>query len=976
MQFKMKVSFALCAVLVVLASVASAASSNTPIVFMDSAGYGDDSAGSVQSEFGMQSMSTPWGLPLAAEITAMGSGFDNRSGSRTLFRTDSGLSSRSRLVRCADVDSSAAGHDYFDEDFSSLDNWTVNANGGNVDIISDGLSLSTSGAPGQFPCLVLNPNPFPTSAAFVLRVGMQFTSINPYGDGLVVTAANGNGIWSYWADTNANLSGMDLDPHTLEWDYSNGLQAFLIDGVAQDIANNRHIGNSTTRPTGIRLGNPATVPPCWPWTSFTVSYIEVDAVDSAAASPTSIEPALGDTTTVGWSTTDSTAESIVILDSSGATIDSVGIDLGTADSSGTYSGSVTWAPDPFTPVGHYTIGFGFSDHTTDSTGATITVKPTVYDVYSASGPDDEPEIHYTLSADVTSCGVQVGTDSGDIITGRTDGGTDQSVVWDLAVDSSGGCPPSGTYPVTITTQPQAGPNLLLTTDSPEYPMVSGNPLTITVTIQEPVERPQAQSARLTATIFDSDGDQVRSWLNGDNINQDSVDIDNLTEYSSPGSTAMTWNGNDDSGDPVGSGTYTLVLFARDDSGVIAGAGCESQCVTAQIDITDPPSVTLTFPDEGDDSDDGEASGYTDSAQSVSYSYDGGTTWQTVTPDSTGEFYISEDQTPGPHTLDLRTSNGSLQATASAPYFVNGFTTTSPASDARFDPLTNGSIPLQFTSSCADTVNVYVVDNYQQDTCIGYQNAVTAASVLNGTTSREVIRAITSALAVTSGANSVSWDGLDSAGHPVPPGLYGIVVERTDTDELLDASSETEVVIQHPAGAPQISNVNTLVQGSCACVAWTTSVPTTGYLIYESDDDNGVYGKIAAPGGAAVTHTAWIPGTGPNATYTYCVVATDPTSGASAVSSLGTLTTGNGPIMGSTSLLFASPTEMDITYDSEESCRITPAWSQCLSPRRSNTPRQVRTCRPINGIRLPTPRRPPLRYSSLPASTLMRSMFTE
>ncbi len=95
------------------------------------------------------------------------------------------------------------------------------------------------------------------------------------------------------------------------------------------------------------------------------------------------------------------------------------------------------------------------------------------------------------------------------------------------------------------------------------------------------------------------------------------------------------------------------------------------------------------------------------------------------------------------------------------------------------------------------------------------------------------------------------------------------------------------------------------------------MPTTGYLIYESDDDNGVYGKIAAPGGAAVTHAVWIPGTGPNATYTYCVVATDPTSGASAVSSLGTLTTGNGPVMGSTSLLFASPTEMDIAYDSEE-----------------------------------------------------------
>ncbi len=415
--------------------------------------------------------SNPW---LSQQIVADSAGYDiyGNGSAASMQQIVPACPGWRSVARMAAMDDAPANDESFREHFDSLDNWTVNENGGNVDI-SDGLSLSTSGTPAKFPYLVLNLNPFPTDSNLILRVGMQFTSINPYGDGLVVTGSEGNTIWWYWADSFANCAGMDTDYHTLEWDYSNGLQAFLVDGVAQDTTDNLHVSNSSTRPTGIWLGNPVTVPGAWPWTSFVVYYIEVDGIDSAVASPATIEPALGDTTTITWSTTDSTAQSIVIIDSSGAAIDSVGIDLGTPDSSGTYSGSVTWPSyeNGWPPIGHYTIGFGLTDDTIDPTGGTITVKPTVYNVYSASGPDDEPEIHYTISADVTSCGVQVGTDSG-IITGPTSGGTDEHVTWNGIADSSNGCPPAGTYPVTITTEPQACPNLLLTTDSQEYSMLS------------------------------------------------------------------------------------------------------------------------------------------------------------------------------------------------------------------------------------------------------------------------------------------------------------------------------------------------------------------------------------------------------------------------------------------------------------------------------------------------------------------------
>jgi len=184
----------------------------------------------------------------------------------------------------------------FREDFNGpLDSslWTVYSNGGNVSVSNGMLQLSTPVGTSAFPYVVLNTNPFP-SGNFIMRVGMEYPSVGFFGDGLVAgTLAPTNGqvmsnydqyrCWQYWADTNHSTTN-NSNYHSFEWDYSNGLTAFYMDGVRQTPANDPiysvQVFDPISRPSTIWIGNGRPTPgnSTIAWSSVSIDYIDVTAV--------------------------------------------------------------------------------------------------------------------------------------------------------------------------------------------------------------------------------------------------------------------------------------------------------------------------------------------------------------------------------------------------------------------------------------------------------------------------------------------------------------------------------------------------------------------------------------------------------------------------------------------------------------------------------------------------------------------------
>ena len=176
----------------------------------------------------------------------------------------------------------------FREDFDSLDTsrWTVYRNGGSASVSNGLLSLSTQGdGKVAFPYLYLSSNPFPTASDFVMKVRMRFTSLQPYGIGLVCTTlpppdgvyremVDPNYTWTYWADSDHPSPGTAY--HNLEWDYKGGTVTFIQDGITKTTS-------ARPRPISIWLGNARTVPGGNYWSSLQVDYIEVLALPEPSA---------------------------------------------------------------------------------------------------------------------------------------------------------------------------------------------------------------------------------------------------------------------------------------------------------------------------------------------------------------------------------------------------------------------------------------------------------------------------------------------------------------------------------------------------------------------------------------------------------------------------------------------------------------------------------------------------------------------
>lgn len=637
--------------------------------------------------------------------------------------------------------------------------------------------------------------------------------------------------------------------------------------------------------------------------AFEIHHI-TSSTSSSPQYASAIEPAYGDNVTFHWQKTyhEFHAESIVILqeDPAGTIIDpndpskkysiietvSLGGSTNIVDhgisSYWQWTGDLTW-PTPGTnlpefPSGHHRLGIKYDDGYIELTNQYIDVYLSIYDVYTDSNApfyvgldtEDETSIYYSMSAPAQEGEVNINIGGAKTIEGTPNKG--QNVLpnaWDGST-SPDNYVHGGSYGLTFNVTPLSGSvgPLLYVNASHDYSFTPAldETLTIDVNIQEPTRRPQSTQAKLTAVVYDSNGEFVRLLANEQQAN-----INNQAELTN-GHNELVWNGKNEKGEIVDPGDYTITFFAEDN----AGAGCESNCVITTVTVADPPETeaTLEWPAEEftleAEEDSGIITGYTDSGDySVDYGFDGGGLTQTASVDyDTGMFSIDVSALTGLHTVTIRTTSweyGDKEITVQ--FFRNAFSTTSPQNGARFDPQTSGNISVQFTSQAGDTVDVYVVDPYDQSICISPEQPVPAAEVMNGTVSEKIIKVIATGQSVVAGSNTITWDGKNTSGNFVPPGIYNIIVQRSNTDGLLDTGKAVQVVIEHPSGAPQISNVTEDVDGALIAISWNTDIATTGYVVCEPNDEAQSIFKLPAKS-VSTNHTVWLPGTTPGTTYNY------------------------------------------------------------------------------------------------------------
>lgn len=399
-------------------------------------------------------------------------------------------------------------------------------------------------------------------------------------------------------------------------------------------------------------------------------------------------------------------------------------------------------------------------------------------------------------------------------------------------------------------------------------------------------------------------------------NEASGNINNQADHTD-GHNTLAWDGKDEQGRRVSAGTYTITIVAEDNAGV----GCESNCAVTTVDVQTQPHVqteiTLEWPTTVYWLAQGTTlpgtPGYTDSYSTVFYSIDGGNE-QSVEPSYDGLFYIEPPQIPGMHTVTLRTDNAQFpEKIITAGYFVNQFSITGMTPGSRHNT-ESGSVLVVVNSLTTDTIDVLILDPFDQALCIDPQNPVPVADMLNGLASTKAVRTLATGLSVSAGSNTVNWDGKDDAGQFVPPGIYDILVRRQDSDQLLSTETSTRIVVERPTGAPQISNVVTNVQGACVSVSWNTNVATTGSVLFESEGN--AVGRVRSTT-ASTSHTVWLPRIEPGKEYDFYVLAFDPSAGSTAVSELQTFSTNQGIKFGTVSADIVSPTEATI------SCALAP-----------------------------------------------------
>ncbi len=608
--------------------------------------------------------------------------------------------------------------------------------------------------------------------------------------------------------------------------------------------------------------------------------------------------------------------------------------------SGACSGTVVWSPDSAgTPIGTYTV-VAQLDGTTEQTGAFINVALTVYDVYSYDfspfypGDDTSTQnqtiVNYQLSGQVPSSNVTV---DGETLQGSGNSG-DNAVTWNGTIDTQNDYCASGAYPIAIS--PQVGNSDIivgqpLSIASPtvwdisalspvqtnSFDPSAGEYLEIDYQIAEPVQRPQASAAYVTAMVYDMDANVVATLAEG----AQTASIDTSGNNSSQsGQNTLVWDGTNDNGDAADPGFYTVTIVAEDNAGV----GCESLLNTISVQLLPSQAceIQACFNKE-----DGQESvmGSTNSGNSVSWTDSvGGNVVASgaCNPGQDGSFsFLLTDSTPGLHTITLNTTSQQTQQTTqqSLSELINDIAVSAPttapgsapfAEAGRFSPVRGQSVSVTLTSQIADSFDVEIVNPFNAPTCIDPANPTKASDFLNGGVSEQVIKTWSVTLAAA-GQATVTWDGTDSNFMQVPAGPYVIRVSRANADEFLAASFDTSVTVDGSGSSPAIPSVSNTVIGTSVAICWQTAVPTQGAVSYSEGDTS--VGRISVTD-LSTFHTVYLPITDSGITYTYWVVAQD-ADGNTSVSQAGQVTTGSGESFGDVCVTPVSDSAVNVTWSS-------------------------------------------------------------
>ncbi len=492
-----------------------------------------------------------------------------------------------------------------------------------------------------------------------------------------------------------------------------------------------------------------------------------------------------------------------------------------------------------------------------------------------------------------------------------DSSGDNTFVWN-GLDSNGQPVNTAVYPISFVDEgrmcfsPQDGyamPNANLSlsvASSFSYTTGSTSALPIPFTLSEPVPRKLATSATVTALIYDSDGDLVKTLADGVTTNN----INNQANQTNGSNSWLQWDGTDDSANPVDADTYTLTLFAKDNAGV----GCESNCVTSTITVTDGQPDTSPFIEIDDDMDSppGTVYGSTNQAGPVSWS-DAAGGQGTATVDSDGTFQFTINPTSGEHLvtavvtgaesqLDLYFNQLSISDGEQSDQSLATHSTArlAPASASKMRSMDVGtsqgqSVSIIVNSQTTDTVDVEITDPFQANSCISVASPITGADLLNGALPEPAPVRQLSNITLSAGSNAITWDALDSAGAAVSPGIYRFEVTSQHQYDGNDVVGW--VTVSNPTSGLTITNVQAQAYGARVAVLWSTNVPAYGCVSYRADDS--AIASVISTDNPSLTHTVWLPDVAADSAYQFYVQAWNG-SGNTSVTTGYTVTSGDGP----------------------------------------------------------------------------------
>lgn len=602
-----------------------------------------------------------------------------------------------------------------------------------------------------------------------------------------------------------------------------------------------------------------------------------------------------------------------------------------------YHGEAVWTPPADTAPGQYRTAIRYDNGDLELQGeyANVNVLLSVHDVHTGSPitlDDDgtgQTSVFYTLSGDVDQATIGIGYAK--TLTGTTNAGVNEIPLEWNGLDDWGNPIGPGPYPISanVTAYSQnidVGSPLALYPDEYSLSFCPENEEEASLGFELWEDRPQATEAYITALVYDSQGNIVRTLA-------DQLPTSNICTTSdcdpSVAHSELTWDGRNDDGEIVWPGTYRISLFAEDDAGV----GCESRVKLVTVEVISPDDTT-PFIEISDDMDSPAGTIYGSTNQSAQVEWiDSAGESGTVTPEEDGSFEFTINPTPGEHVISVTIGEGeSILAEGQLRLFFNELSIPGGPS---FETNPGEDLSLAMNSQTADTVDVTITDPFQSEGCVDTESPIPGAYLLNGSLFEpEVIRHYDD-VSLALGDTTLIWDGRDDEGAIVPAGVYHL--EVTSQNQYDGCEQIAWIVVTDPSSGLDITELRSEVHGTRICLTWMTNVPTYGCVDYRQDDAE--IASVKSTDGLAKTrfHTVWLSEVVSGATYQYYVKVWDEEGHANATT-VHEVTAGDSPLIFNVKAHLDSTTQATVTWqtDVESASRVTyrkvwpegdPAWRQ-------------------------------------------------